>query len=522
MKKVNCFWAVFVAGLVILGSCSKNENVVIPVIKDSLAGRVWTITEDAVTSVVSFIDDTQITVTETSAPASAPAVVTRATATYVGTYTYNKSAGTAVLNYNNRSRQLTEIQFGEGVVSFRIDGVPVTVVEVTPPDPTNDKEFLDKTAREFVGMFNSGQTANYASIYNAVRNTKGGEAGEKIEDIIDGLTTRTETTNLTIYKYAIKAAAFKGRYVLRNGSWFLENGNGHSAVFFDDMGRLCELTVTMSGLTKKVIVYEEKDNFYDWYYGTFNEEDYIYEAEIPSHIECVLTQGGSQLVKLVCDFDLNSIVEGQRVNVSRNSLSFTCVADLRDVAKITTTARYVAQGTSAVSIIVEKNGRRILTAEAASQSNLQTQAPEEWDEDDVERISNTVLNLNILDKVQIKGSCSNINELVQTLDRADSDRNRYNYEAVKQYVDLANNLIQAKAYYNNTATVRATLRFDVDHREDYYYGYGDSQTRYYPVASIQFADGSSFFVSNYFTEDAFRVLVDMVADLKDDVESQFD
>ncbi len=432
-----------------------------------------------------------------------------------------------MLNYNNRSRQLTDIQFGEGVVSCKIDGTPVTVIETVSPTPTpnpvidDDKEFLDKTAREFVGMFNSSQTANYASIYNAVRDSKGGEAGEKIDDIIEGLTEKSGTTNLTIYKYAIKAAAFKGRYILRNGSWDMESSTGHSAVFFDDAGRLCELTVTMSGATKKVIVYEKRKSYWDYNYQSYRERDYIYEAEIPSHIECVLTQGGSQLVKLVCDFDLNGLVEGQKVNISRNSLTFTCVADLKDVAKITTTACYLAQSTSTVSIVVEKNGRRILTAEAASQSNLLTQAPEDWDDDDVERISNTVLSLNILDKVQIKGFCININELVNTLDRADNYSIRYNYEAVKQYVDYANALLQANAYYNNDATVRASLKFDVDPREEYYYGYG-VQTRYYPVASICFSDDSSYFISNYFTEDAFRVLVDMVTDLKDDVEHQFD
>lgn len=408
----------------------------------------------------------------------------------------------------------------------------------TTPDPVpvveDDKKFLDETAREFVGMFNSSQSANYASIYNALKDTKASNAtDDEIDDIVNKMKFLvSEQPDLTIYRYAIETSKFKGNYVLRDGRWYKESGEGFSAQFNDDQNRPCVLNVTLSGATKNVQLFEDDDykSKYDenWNYIGYVEERDIYEAELPSHIECVLTQGGSQLVKIVTDIDLSGLTAGQKVNISRNSLSLTCTADLRDVAKINVTkASYQAQGKSEVNVSMEKNGKVILTANATTDSKLTTEAPQDWKDKDAQNVSNTTLNLNILDKVQIKGTCGNIYSLVQTLDNADSYDARYNEQAVRQYVNQANGyLSEASVYYYNTSDVRATIRFDVGYKETYRW---DSNTnssiptnKYYPVASIVFPDGSSYFMENYFTEDYFKTLIDMVEDLGNKVEDQFD
>ena len=90
---------------------------------------------------------------------------------------------------------------------------------------TDDKKFLEDTGKEFVGMFTAEQAAPYTSIINAIKDSETNDVGEEIDDIIDGLTAKTESPNLTVYKYAIKASAFRGRYVMRNGFLYRSESN---------------------------------------------------------------------------------------------------------------------------------------------------------------------------------------------------------------------------------------------------------------------------------------------------------
>ena len=402
------------------------------------------------------------------------------------------------------------------------DGIDTTV--------TDDKKFLEDTGKEFVGMFTAEQAAPYTSIINAIKDSDTKDVGEQIDDIINELKRTTESPNLTVYKYAIKASAFRGRYVMSNGVWYKNPGDGFVAEFQDDKGRICVLNATFSGATKKVILYEENRKRYIYYsdytnYDITNEQR-IYEAELPSHIECVLTQGGSQLATVVVNLDLSNLYEGQRIELSRNSLNLDCVADFVGLAKVTVAkASYQAQGVSSVNVVVEKAGKQILTANASSQSYL-AGAPENMDDNLLKNVTNTVLDMDILGKVQIKGTCDNIGMLKDALENADDYHNQYEEQKVRQYVNQANNLLKVSVYYYNKPEVRATLKFDVDKDESYRWDYNTGQSymtyRYFPTASISFPDGSSYFMANYFNEDAFKSLVDMFNDLTKKVEDQVD
>lgn len=402
------------------------------------------------------------------------------------------------------------------------DGIDTTV--------TDDKKFLEDTGKEFVGMFTAEQAAPYTSIINAIKDSDTKDVGEQIDNIINELKRTTESPNLTVYKYAIEASAFRGRYVMSNGVWYKNPGDGFVAEFQDDKGRICVLNATFSGATKKVILYEENRKRYiynsDYTDYDITNEQRIYEAELPSHIECVLTQGGSQLATVVVNLDLSNLYDGQRIDLSRNSLNLDCVADFVGLAKVTVAkASYQAQGVSSVNVVVEKAGKQILTANASSQSYL-AGAPEDMDENLLKSVTNTVLDMDILGKVQIKGTCDNIGMLKDALENADDYHNQYDEQKVRQYVNQANNLLKASVYYYSKPEVRATLKFDVDQDESYRWDYNTGQSymtyRYFPTASISFPDGSSYFMANYFNEDAFKSLVDMFNDLTKKVEDQVD
>lgn len=117
----------------------------------------------------------------------------------------------------------------------------------------------------------------------------------------------------------------------------------------------------------------------------------------------------------------------------------------------------------------------------------------------------------------------------------------YNEEILDEYVDvlhrrkfgiperLINHAID-QIVTNGTSVTRGWLNFAVDSKEMRNWGYNynpstqqweeysEIKTKYELTSAINFADGSSYFVEKYFTEDAFKSLVDQFNKLYDEVE----
>lgn len=523
--------------LVALNSCSskeegpeqpapnstQNEQVSMTTLKN----RKWTMAVDDQTIVYNFLSESKVVVTEMSSdePKSLPVHAgTRAAGpqTYEGTYTFNSAARTANVTYNGKTQKFENIVLtadANAPVPCHVDGKPVVMSAAI--GGIEDKSFIESTAMQFVRLFNSKQTEKYASISKAVANSEVSSALDReMNSIIDGLTIKEEKGMDTYYTYAIKASLFQGQYILTNGEWTKKNAEGHSATFFDADGRLCQLVVTTSGQKKNVVVYESKR----WYNTS------TYNVEIPSHISVVLNQGESQVVKVVLDIDLNSVAEGQKIDLSKNSLSMTCVADFAGIAQITTVNSYKAQGESSSEIVVKQNGETIFTAAALASSNIMSQNPEDLGSSDVKTIKNVEFSMDILGKIQVKGTCSQVKGLVEALDKADR---REDYESVLACVDEANKYFTANVYYNGGSGVRAWGKFDVSSEE---YGYWipqfdnsgnyigsttESYTEYKPAIAICFNDGTSYLMEDYFTAKAFKQVVDYVTTEAEAIERQF-
>ena len=186
---------------------------------------------------------------------------------------------------------------------------------------------------------------------------------------------------------------------------------------------------------------------------------------------------------------------------------------------------------------MKKDNRTILTASASVKSNLTSTSLENFDEDDKNNLGKATFSIDILGKIQLKGESSKASTLINALEEKS---NKYELSSVQNKVNKANNAVSVKMYYNKTSDVRGWLNLAIDSKEvNVYDGYnvvqrtdnwGDTynyyepiyvvKTRYDIVSAINFSDGSSYFVEKYFTEDAFKSLVDQFNNLYDEVEEQ--
>ena len=143
-----------------------------------------------------------------------------------------------------------------------------------------------------------------------------------------------------------------------------------------------------------------------------------------------------------------------------------------------------------VSMKMSKNGISLITFSAEAAGNVT--------DDDV-TVKGTILNFDVLSKMQIKGNCTNSSKLVEYLEKADD--NDENEGTFKSYLSQANSLLDLNLYYNSNVK-QAQVKLEPFYESNYGYAYWN----YEPA--LFFKDGTSYSTfSTFFDEDDFKDLI---------------
>ena len=147
------------------------------------------------------------------------------------------------------------------------------------------------------------------------------------------------------------------------------------------------------------------------------------------------------------------------------------------------------------------------------------------DEDDIEDVfnhsttSNAVFSVDVLGKVQLKGTVSDAHQLFDYLDEAD-DKDE-DESAFKQALTNANKCYTANIYYNGTSVKQAYM--SLEPMPDRWTDWNNTiHTEWEMEPTINFPDGTSYSFEKYFTEDDFKKLIDAVEDQSDKAEDMWD
>ena len=169
-----------------------------------------------------------------------------------------------------------------------------------------------------------------------------------------------------------------------------------------------------------------------------------------------------------------------------------------------------------------KNGKKMIETAISSDisgipsCNLKAfiDDPEDIDTDDING-KNAYVKIDIMGKVQVQGTISDIRKYADYLDKA--DENDENESKFKSYINQANSLADINLFYDNGSTKQAFMQLESFEENDYYSRY------WYTEPIMKFYDGSSYSSFEvFFNESDFKKVIDTYEELLDEYEDMIE
>ena len=328
------------------------------------------------------------------------------------------------------------------------------------------------------------------------------DKGESI--FTEDLNTRYEGNN-TYYDwytaYIIELSDLNGKITLGSYSASCVDYDGTQVAFSLD-GKNYVAKLTPSGKTTTAIydyedIYGREDIYGDEYYHY--DDKYHFEIEVPEKITVKITENGQDFAEITLYFYVSFSKDG--VSVTKDSFAVTASVKIDGHEIVIERTGYNAStGKASLSYTLKKDGDEILHAEASADAKFhlvteEDEGPSGYDDyiyPEFTIAKNVDLYVNVLDEVQIKGTCSNVLNLVEYIDTFYESSNE---SSLERAVDNINNILDLGIYLNGEKTKQVDIVMDY-YIEDAYDWYLE------PI--IVFSDGSKYAFYEYFTESRFN------------------
>ena len=400
--------------------------------------------------------------------------------------------------------------------------------------PEKQQQYLEDVALEMNRKVRVDDFRNYVDLANYVNeryieDSDWDNVENWADDIMDGLmgdivNIKTESDAwgkyvYNCYKSTILASNFKGQWTAHNGKWNYADADDLQFIFNNQKGEQCVLKLATSGKVVKTHLFDVDDwKRYEWDESTYTSTEYYdrtqYTIGVPEKIEVTLTESGTTLISNTITIDLTSL-SGEKFDLSKSRFSFASTTKFNNGYTIKTeNVKYSAASASAKASVLKNNETLITVTFSSDLKNIPAKTLTDWydmDDDEIEDVlSNTnaqngIFALDFLGKVQVKGTIKDLHGLIDDMD--DADDNQENEEAYKRAIKRANTRYEAFVYYNGGNFKQAWL--SLEPFKDYEWSYsGQTYVEWGVEPIINFANGASYSFDEYFTEDAFKDLID--------------
>ena len=425
---------------------------------------------------------------------------------------------------------------------------------VLPLSPAEQKAYMETVAREFMDLTPASDFKDITTLGRYVTDSyfdgyDWSEAEKWGKDIIDGLKQYVgilpdEVTDIyngsyynyyyiskiTGYKAVVQASNFKGHFTATNGRWVLSKADDLQFIFNDKYGDKCVLKLETSGSVKKVYLLNT-DEWINYDSETVGNDYYSYDyydrtqwtIGVPEKVVLTLTQGGREVVKTTVNIDLGSI-SNEEFDLSKNSLNVSTLVEFKNGYTINVSqVSYTANSKVSVQSTMSKNGKDLVVMALASDlsgipsCNVSAFTKSDFDIDDYDTDKtngkNAFVKLDILGKIQIQGTISDIRKYADYLEQADeNDEKESNF---KSYLNQANALTNINMFYDGNSVKQASVTLEPFEKKEWDYSYWTTE----PV--LVFYDGSSYSTFEAFFNDsdfkttieAFKTFANKYADL---------
>lgn len=437
---------------------------------------------------------------------------------------------------------------------------------VTPTTPSKDeaispaqqKAYIETVALDFMKEIPSSEFKELVSLGTYISDTYVEEydwdnVGDWAQGILDaaqkalGTTSKkTETEKwddytynyveiYTNYKSLLYASNFTGHFTAKNRVWTYAKANDLQFIFNDANGKQCVLKLETSGSIKKVHAFD-LDEWEDWqserddnrqiYTSTDYYDRTQYTIGVPENIVVTLTQGGSQTVKATVKIDLGNI-SNEEFDISKDNLNLTALTELNNGYKMEVSQlAYNANNNVSAKFTMSKNGKALVTAAIASDlsgipsCNVSAFTSEDFDMDDYNtgnvNAKNAYVKLDILGKMQIQGSISDVRKFADYIEKADD--NESNEASFKSYINQVNQLMDVNLFYDGKSTKQASVKLEPFEDEVW-----NGKTWWMAEPVLFFYDGSSYSTFEaFFNETDFKKTIDAFEELIENYSDLFD
>ena len=379
------------------------------------------------------------------------------------------------------------------------------------------KQKLDATAQELLGKMNVNDLQEFKTMIDGVDYEDGSEVSEWFEACGDASTVSDSEEGT---KYLIKASNFVGEFTLLNGVWKqTKRGGDHlSFIFNDKNGKNCVLT--LKGSSDGTLIHHDCFDDEGGYWDGYKWQEYKdeYRFILPKKMELTLSRNGEVRAMTTINTEVKTAGE---IDLTKDEVELSSVTQIVvDISSSTSSNRnqlfVVLRNYSLCFCILSCLESRfiyfylistnLITVTASATGNIDNNL-----EGTYGKVSASV---DILGKAKVVATLSDVNLLIQNLDKA--DENDENESLFKQYLENANRLIDAQLYLDNSS--KSCAKVYLAPIEDGYgsYKYWDAEPW------LEFSDGSKYSYSDYFNEKSFKTVVDKVQSIVDDFIKMFD
>lgn len=364
------------------------------------------------------------------------------------------------------------------------------------------KQKLDATAQELLGKMNVNDLQEFKTMIDGVDYEDGSEVSKWFEACVDAF-EKSDSEEGT--KYLIKASIFVGEFTLKNGVWKqTKKGGDHLSFFFNDKdGKNCVLT--LKGSSDGTLIHHDCFDNEGGYWDGYKWQEYKdeYRFILPKKMELTLSRNGEVRAMTTINTEVKTAGE---IDLTKDEVELSSVTQIGAYKVEVNKAAFKAGKNAEAKAVISKDNEKLITVTASATGNIDNNL-----EGTYGKVSASV---DILGKAKVVATLSDVNLLIQNLDKA--DENDENESLFKQYLENANRLIDAQLYLDNSS--KSCAKVYLAPIEDGYgsYKYWDAEPW------LEFSDGSKYSYSDYFNEKSFKTVVDKVQSIVDDFINMFD
>lgn len=234
--------------------------------------------------------------------------------------------------------------------------------------------------------------------------------------------------------------------------------------------------------------------------GSYYEDRYNIEVEVPETITVKITENGKNYAEVTWTFSFSLTEEG--VNLTKDYMFVSTSIKIEDNEMILNKTGYDSGKNKAMAGCVLKKGKEVVL-ESEFSADVDVEIVEKYDEyyPEVNIAKNVSVYVDILGEMQIKGKCSDMLEISNSIEDFWMTEGEASAE---QVVKDINNLIDLGLYYNGSSKKTADIVMDYYVYHDDYWD--EDWFELEPV--LLFDDGSKYSFYEYFDEDSFAGVVD--------------